>query len=309
MADCTAIMKPPRNTWKRVKLYLTGQLKPDRTGQDRTGPELTTQCKISESLSSSSSSPTTAEEREREKERADGAWDDSPLRSSIKPQKKTPILSFFVNHIWIASILSPHNHDIALHNLMRRSNARTHGRKMDSIKLQFRQNSPRRSNLFSRNPKNATNTTKSDILVFALITVTLALFCYVFVPSIGYRNPTKQKFRIVIDGGSTGTRIHIFEYVISIGVLSFNFGEKGLGSMRVNPRLSSFTEDPKGAGGLLGELVQFGKKKVPKEYWGETENRLMATAGLRMLDLGVQVWILESSQKFLKDSKFKFQDD
>ncbi|XP_057494981.1 probable apyrase 6 isoform X1 [Actinidia eriantha] len=192
---------------------------------------------------------------------------------------------------------------------MRRSNARTLGRKMDSIKLHFRQNSPRRSNLFSRNPKNATNTTKSNILIFALITVTLALFCYVFVPSIGYRNPAKRKFRIVIDGGSTGTRIHVFEYVIRGGVPSFDFGENGLGSIRVNPGLSSFAEDPEGAGGSLGELVEFGKKRVPKEYWGETEIRLMATAGLRMLDLGVQARILESCRKFLRVSRFKFQDD
>ncbi|GFZ14397.1 GDA1/CD39 nucleoside phosphatase family protein [Actinidia rufa] len=192
---------------------------------------------------------------------------------------------------------------------MRRSNARTLGRKMDSIKLHFRQNSPRRSNLFSRNLKNAINTTKSNILIFALITVTLALFCYVFVPSTVYRNPAKRKFRIVIDGGSTGTRIHVFEYVIRVGVLSFDYGENGLGSMRVNPGLSSFTQDPEGAGGSLVELVQFGKKRVPKEYWGETEIRLMATAGMRMLDLGVQVRILESCRKFLRNSGFKFQDD
>ncbi|PSR88313.1 Apyrase [Actinidia chinensis var. chinensis] len=192
---------------------------------------------------------------------------------------------------------------------MRRSNAGTLGRKMDSIKLHFRQNSPRRSNLFSRNLKNAINTTKSNILIFALITVTLALFCYVFVPSTVYRNPAKRKFRIVIDGGSTGTRIHVFEYVIRVGVPSFDFGENGLGSMRVNPGLSSFTQDPEGAGGSLGELVQFGKKGVPTEYWGETEILLMATAGMRMLDLGVQARILESCRKFLRDSGFKFQDD
>ena len=48
---------------------------------------------------------------------------------------------------------------------------------------------------------------------------------------------------------------------------------------------------------------------MPKEYWGETEIRLMATAGLRMLDLGVQAQILESCRKFLRVSRFKFQDD
>ena len=101
----------------------------------------------------------------------------------------------------------------------------------------------------------------------------------------------------------------MFEYVIRGGVPSFDFGENGLGSIQVNPGLSSFAEDPAMAGGSLGELVEFGKKRVPKEYWGETEIRLMATAGLRMLDLGVQAQILESCRKFLRVSRFKFQDD
>ena len=151
---------------------------------------------------------------------------------------------------------------------MRRSNARTLGRKMDSIKLHFRQNSPSRSNLFSRNPKNTTNTTKSNILIFALITVTLALLFYVFVPLTVYRSPLKRKFWIVIDGGSTGTRIHVFEYVIRGGVPSFDFGENGLGSIQVNPGLSSFAEDPAMAGGSLGNWWSLGRRGCRRSIGG-----------------------------------------
>lgn len=89
----------------------------------------------------------------------------------------------------------------------------------------------------------------------------------------------------------------------------FDFGTEGLTSFRVNPGLSSFSEDPELAGGSLTELLEFGKGRVPRELWRETEVRLMATAGLRLLDSEVQDRILDSCRKKLKDSGFKFRDD
>ncbi|CAL5396271.1 unnamed protein product [Camellia sinensis] len=203
---------------------------------------------------------------------------------------------------------------------MRRSNARTLDRRnpstdtnnsnMDPIKLQFHPNpTHHRSNLFPRNPKD-----KPNIFILVSISMALALFCYIFVSSSSsssrYGNSEeKKKFGIVIDGGSTGTRIHVFEYGIKGGIPIFDFGENGLASMRVNPGLSAYSDDPDGAGGSLEELVEFGKKRVPKEYWSETEIRLMATAGLRMLDLGVQDRILKSCRQILRLSGFNFHDD
>lgn len=89
----------------------------------------------------------------------------------------------------------------------------------------------------------------------------------------------------------------------------FDFGTEGLTSFRVNPGLSSFSEDPESAGGSLTELLEFGKGRVPREFWRETEVRLMATAGLRLLDSEVQDRILDSCRKKLRDSGFKFRDD
>ncbi|XP_059648839.1 probable apyrase 6 [Cornus florida] len=193
---------------------------------------------------------------------------------------------------------------------MRRSNARTRDRKpnddLDSIKLHHRPNSPDRSNDFPRNPKH--NTT-NVLVVFASIALTLAFLCYLFVYLNCYRNYGKRKFGIVIDGGSTGTRIHVFEYVIRGRVLDFDLGENGLASMRVIPGLSAYMDDPGGAGGSLVDLLEFGRKRIPKEHWGETEIRLMGTAGLRMLELGVQEQILESCRRVLRSSGFKFGDD
>ncbi|KAJ7953814.1 Nucleoside phosphatase GDA1/CD39 [Quillaja saponaria] len=191
---------------------------------------------------------------------------------------------------------------------MRRSNARTRvdskSKQMDPIKLQIRPSS--RPNLFARNSK----TTKSNYMAFASIFIALAFFlCYLFVFGRNSQNIAKKKYGIVIDGGSTGTRIHVFKYKVESGNAVFDFVKDGLASMRVNPGLSSYGEEPNGAGESLAELLEFGKGRVPKENWGDTEIRLMATAGLRMLELGVQERILESCRRVLRSSGFKFRDE
>ncbi|KAM2975660.1 hypothetical protein FF1_001798 [Malus domestica] len=89
----------------------------------------------------------------------------------------------------------------------------------------------------------------------------------------------------------------------------FDFGKDGLTSMRVNPGLSAYAEDPESACGSLRELLEFGKGRVPKDLWAEMEIRLMARAGLRLLDLGVQNRILNSCRKVLRSSGFKFRDE
>ncbi|XP_052200135.1 probable apyrase 6 [Diospyros lotus] len=201
---------------------------------------------------------------------------------------------------------------------MRRSNRRKGDRKskadsdaqMDSVKLHLRSSSAHRSNLFSRNPKHSSAcSSKCNVLILASIAVSLALFCYIFVVSMGFTGSPRRKYGIVIDGGSTGTRIHVFEYEVRGGAPKFDFREKGLASLRVNPGLSAYAEDPDGAGGSLKELVEFAKKRVPKDSWGDTEVRLMGTAGLRLLDLVVQDRILESCRRVLRLSGFKFRDD
>ncbi|XP_047308437.1 probable apyrase 6 [Impatiens glandulifera] len=196
---------------------------------------------------------------------------------------------------------------------MRRSNVRSANRKrngnMDAMKLQFRQSTPHRLNLFPRNSKQTFPTSsRLNIVIYASVAISAALFCYVFYKAMGDWSSEKRKFGIVIDGGSTGTRVHVFDYVVKAGVSEFNFRDKGLVSMRVNPGLSSYADDPDKAGRSLERLIEFGKKIVPEELWGETEVRLMATAGLRMLNLSVQDRILDSCRRILRSSTFKFQD-
>lgn len=206
--------------------------------------------------------------------------------------------------------------------LMRRPNARpprsrpdpkpdqTNGpdSKMDPLfikSLQFKQNN---TNSRSNSSKSLKHQPKFNLLTISCISIAFSLIFLVFfrlrsAPEDG------RRFGIIIDGGSTGTRIHVFEFRVKSGVKEFDFGPNGHFSMRVNPGLSSFKGDPEGAGRSLVELLEFGKGRVPMKLRGDTEVRLMATAGLRLLDVKVQERILESCRRVLRLSGFKFHDD
>jgi apyrase len=165
----------------------------------------------------------------------------------------------------------------------------------------------RSTNLFARNNNN--NNSKCFFFNNAFIASLFFSFLLIFSYYTFFNSPssgTGFRYRIIIDGGSTGTRVHLFKYKVKNAL---DFGKKGLDSMRVNPGLSSFAEDPDGAGRSVLELVEFAKNRIPKESWRETEIRLMATAGMRMLDIEVQEKILDSCRKVLRSSGFKFSDN
>ncbi|MED6174352.1 putative apyrase 6 [Stylosanthes scabra] len=219
---------------------------------------------------------------------------------------------------------------------MRRSNARNRvasnssndnnnnstNKMMDpAMKLQLRSttttttSSTTRPSLFPRHvpkPSTTTSASKSRFAVIATLLLTLLfLVTYKIISSKSSSHLSSQKavrYGVIIDGGSTGTRIHVLR--------SSGGGGDGkkrevldLGSMRVNPGLSSFAKDPEGAGRSIRELVEFGKGKVPREKWAHTEIRLMATAGMRLLGLEAQGRILEACRTVLRSSAFKFRDD
>ncbi|GAB2297192.1 hypothetical protein Dimus_031305 [Dionaea muscipula] len=178
---------------------------------------------------------------------------------------------------------------------------------MNSIKsLNLSQNTPYRYN----SSKISKNNTKSHLVIISALAIAFSVVAYlVFLSSVRKSPQNSRRFGIVIDGGSTGSRIHVFEYKVEGGVPKFDFGPGGLGSLRVNPGLSAYASDPEGAGGSLVELMEFGKSRVPREFWGVTEIRLMATAGLRLLDVKVQERIMGSCRRVLRSSGFKFHDD
>ncbi|XP_008802602.2 probable apyrase 6 isoform X1 [Phoenix dactylifera] len=193
---------------------------------------------------------------------------------------------------------------------MRRSNARPpaidpdSASSMDAPKPQLRPPPARLSfapRIYSQGPKNHRTGIRFFLAAAAAAAVLLGLFHV-------SRISGSSKFGIIIDGGSTGTRIHVFRYSNRRGAMPvLDFGV--MASMKVSPGLSAYSGNPEGARRSLVELLEFGKGRVPRNQWGETEIRLMATAGLRLLDVGVAERILDSCRKVLRSSVLQFQDD
>ncbi|XP_006659435.3 probable apyrase 6 isoform X2 [Oryza brachyantha] len=129
------------------------------------------------------------------------------------------------------------------------------------------------------------------------------------------RSPSRR-YGVVIDAGSTGSRVHVIAYR-SAAAAGAGAGAGALpridwartASMKATPGLSSFASDPGSAGRSLGPLVEFARRRVPPESWAETDVRLMATAGLRLLDAAVAEAVLESCRVLLRESGFQFQDE
>ncbi|VDD91411.1 unnamed protein product [Enterobius vermicularis] len=84
----------------------------------------------------------------------------------------------------------------------------------------------------------------------------------------------------VIDAGSTGTRLHLFEFQQTD---SLQFDVKKENFKEVKPGLSSFVADPDGAGDSVQELLDTAHKIVPESCLRQTPMILRATAGLRLL--------------------------
>ena len=117
----------------------------------------------------------------------------------------------------------------------------------------------------------------------------------------------KGKYRcaVVIDAGSTGSRIHAFKFEAEgedLTLLDSTF-------KAIEPGLSSFATEPAEAGKSLIPLLEEAKKFVPDEIIGETTVELRATAGLRMLHPSEVQNILGEVESVLQSYPFKLLDD
>ncbi|CAH8252279.1 unnamed protein product [Arabidopsis lyrata] len=153
--------------------------------------------------------------------------------------------------------------------------------------------------------------TKSIVFVIvSCVTIALGLFfvCYSISRS-GRNRRVSLRYSIIIDGGSSGTRVHVFGYRIQSGEPVFDFGEESYGSLKLSPGLSAYAENPEGVSESVTELVEFAKRRVPKGKLKKSDIRLMATAGMRLLELPVQEQILDVTRRVLRSSGFEFREE
>ncbi|KAJ6622863.1 nucleoside phosphatase family-domain-containing protein [Mycena sp. CBHHK59/15] len=122
-----------------------------------------------------------------------------------------------------------------------------------------------------------------------------------------------RHFGIVIDAGSSGSRVQIYSWrdprTISVekgSVLAKSLPKVEKGARegaewmsKVEPGISSFADDPEGIAGHLRPLLAHARDLVPPSLQPKTPLFLLATAGMRLLPPEKQALVLQHACDFL----------
>jgi apyrase len=111
------------------------------------------------------------------------------------------------------------------------------------------------------------------------------------------------RYACVFDAGSTGSRIHVYEFLYT-GVGHIQLKDELF--EKVGPGLSAYANDPKAGARSLIPLLESATKKVPKRLQQATMVHLGATAGLRMLPGNKSEALLQAVRELLPNYRFSF---
>ncbi|CAI5475028.1 unnamed protein product [Closterium sp. Yama58-4] len=117
----------------------------------------------------------------------------------------------------------------------------------------------------------------------------------------------ENKYAVIIDAGSTGSRIHVYQFNPKLELMEI--GNDLELFVALKPGLSSFRENAKGAADSLRPLIDKALTVVPEEVRSTTPIRVGATAGLRLLPGDLADNILEAVREMLKEYPFTFAAD
>lgn len=109
---------------------------------------------------------------------------------------------------------------------------------------------------------------------------------------------------IIFDAGSTGTRLHLFEFDENFGQFNLTCGIYE----ETKPGLSAYAKDPEAIRQPLENLLSKAKDAIPESKWFKTPLSLGATAGLRLLPKNEAARILEVCRDVFLNSGFSVSD-
>jgi GDA1/CD39 (nucleoside phosphatase) family len=111
-----------------------------------------------------------------------------------------------------------------------------------------------------------------------------------------------EKHVIVMDAGSTGSRVYIYKYEENFPLETI----VEVAHMRVIPALSTFVRNSAGLTAQIDKLVEFAMTIAPSSSWSSTSICLKATAGLRSLNEEDQNYLISATAAALEKSVFLF---
>ncbi|EIN07123.1 hypothetical protein PUNSTDRAFT_71457 [Punctularia strigosozonata HHB-11173 SS5] len=142
-------------------------------------------------------------------------------------------------------------------------------------------------------------------------------------PTAGDPWLTSRRFGVVIDAGSSGSRLQIYSWrdprtvrlehgdAVAFQLPQVEKGAKDGDSWvrKVEPGISTFGDHPEEVGEYLRPLLEHAQFQIPPSLHAETPLFLLATAGMRLLTQEQQVGVLKETCTFLKfHSNFRIDD-
>ena len=130
---------------------------------------------------------------------------------------------------------------------------------------------------------------------FKLLAVSLCLFS-----TVSFASPTivPPHYEIIVDAGSSGSRLHLFQYTQYRGLPTIT----DIFSENVKPGLSSFASHPNDAGASLGKLLADANTQLQTLHVNPNQVKIsvMATAGMRLLSTDQQQAIYASVTSYVQ---------
>ena len=152
--------------------------------------------------------------------------------------------------------------------------------------------------------------TRSGILtVVGVLIGLLPLVIFVSGPDYDYG--------VVLDAGSTGTRVHIYMWPHPVNssfeplVVEAPIYSESKWDFTVTPGISSFASHPQGAAACISPLLEYARELVPAAKRANTPIFLFATAGMRLVaeqNPAASEAILQSVRTIINSTGFLFQD-
>ncbi|KAF7829098.1 putative apyrase 7 [Senna tora] len=176
-------------------------------------------------------------------------------------------------------------------------------------------------------PITPSMTRKKILNMVFVITLSLCLILFVFLIYMlifSYWNQGSGKYYVVLDSGSTGTRVYVYEASVEhkednslpIFIKSFRDGlqkksnsGRAYDRMETEPGLDKLVRNMSGLEAALKPLLRWAEKQIPEHAHKTTSLFLYATAGVRRLPIADSKWLLDNAWSILKGSPFLCQKD
>ncbi|CAJ1930762.1 unnamed protein product [Sphenostylis stenocarpa] len=173
-------------------------------------------------------------------------------------------------------------------------------------------------------PPPLSSSSRHKCLKLALFLASFLLLIYLFFFLLySYWNHGSGKYYVVLDCGSTGTRVYVYHasvrfqsqsnLPIAVKSLRGSVHKKPSGRaydrMETEPGIDKLVHNVSGLNNALKPLLRWAKKQIPVHAHKSTSLFLYATAGVRRLPVIDSTWLLDNAWSVLKNSPFVCERD